>query len=342
MKDTAERDGCTLSVIAVAWNVADLTEACIRSVLSESGDVDLEVLLVDNGSAEGVSERIRRAYPTVRVVRNEQNVGFPAANNQALALASGRYVLFLNPDTEVRPGTLKRCVERLEEDPSIGIVGCRLELGDGSTQLEGARRTYRLRHLIAEVFYLHMILPRNRWAGDHRMSWWDHQGNREVEAVSGAFLMTRRALAVQLGGLPQDLFMYHEDLAYCLRARRAGWRVWYQGDVSTLHHWKQSSKRSPIALDLLLAECRVLLVREAQGRAAEWLARLAWGTGSGFRLLVALLGIFAPASVRSRYPRVFDSRRHLLQMVWVFLPALLTQRIPRAPEGVAQATAAAI
>src|SRR5262249_6133143 len=163
-------------------------------------------------------------------------------------------------------------------------------LGDGSTQLEGARRTYRLRHLIAEALYLHMLFPQNAWAGDHRMSWWDHQGAREVDAVSGAFLMTRAALARSLGGLPADLFMYHEDLAYCLRVRTAGWRVWYEGDVNTVHYWRRSSERSPLALELLVSECRVLLVREAQGRALGWVARVLWGIGSVVRLIIAMLG----------------------------------------------------
>ena len=329
-------DRCTLSVIVVAWNVAELTEACIRSVLRENADVDLEVILVDNASTDGVSERIRRVYPEVRVLRNEQNVGFPAANNQALPSAGGKYVLFLNPDTEVRGGALKRCVDRLERDATIGVVGCRLELSDGSTQLEGGRRAYRLQHLAAEVLYLHMLFPKSRWAGDHRMSWWDHRGEREVEAVSGAFLMTRKSVADAIGGLPEDLFMYHEDLAYCLRARRAGWRVWYQGDVDTVHHWQQSSGRSPLALDLLLSECRVLLVKEAQGGRAALLARLVWGVGSLLRVVVALAGVLATAKFRARYPRVFDARRHALQVVWAFLPALVAPRIPRAPASGAQ------
>jgi GT2 family glycosyltransferase len=333
---------CTLSVIVVAWNVADLTEACVRSVLREGTGLDLEIIVVDNGSGDGVSARIRGIHPKVRVIRNEQNIGFPAANNQALRSVRGQYVLFLNPDTEVRANTLQRCVERLELDPSIGVVGCRLELGDGSTQLEGARREYRLRHVIAEVLYLHMLFPNNRWAGDHRMSWWDHRGAREVEAVSGAFLMTRKNLADQIGGLPQDLFMYHEDLAYCLRARRAGWRVWYQGDVDTLHHWKQSSRRSPLALDLLVSECRVLLVRESQGRVAAFAARLVWGVGSALRMLVAFAGVLAPAEFKARFPRVFDARRHSLQTVWAFLPGLFRQQIPHGPQNNSQLTTQAV
>ena len=332
----ASEERCLLSVIVVAWNVADLTDACVRSVLREGRGLDLEIILVDNGSTDGVSERIRRAHPQVRILRNEQNIGFPAANNQALLSARGQHVLFLNPDTEVHAGTLQRCVERLERDASVGVVGCRLELGDGRTQLEGARRAYRLRHVLAEVLYLHMLFPHNRWAGDHRMSWWDHRGEREVEAVSGAFLMTRKSVADQIGGLPQELFMYHEDLAYCLRARRAGWRVWYQGDVDTLHHWRQSSSRSPLALDLLVSECRILLVREAQGRVASWAARIVWGLGSALRALVALGGTFAPRRITAQYPRVFDTRRHAQQTLWAFLPGLFAQRIPRGAQSSGQ------
>ena len=328
-----------LSVIIVAWNVADFTERCIESVVQTTRDLNVEILLVDNGSTDGVAERIPSRYPQVSVLRNDQNIGFPAANNQALARAQGEYVLFLNPDTVVKTGTIAQCVSRLYEDAAVGAVGCRLELEDGSTQLEGARRTYRLRHLLAEVLYLHMLFPRNAWAGDHRMSWWNHRGAREVEALSGAFLMTRTGLARGLGGLPEDLFMYHEDLAYCLRMRRAGWRIWYEGEVSTVHYWRRSSERSPLALDLLVSECRVLLVREAQGRVFGSVARVVWGVGCMVRLVVALSGFVAPAAWRERFPRVFDVRRHALQIVWAFLPWLLAARIPRAPQPVGQVAA---
>src|SRR5690606_31348674 len=167
-----------------------------------------------NASSDGTAQAVREHFPHVRVISNSVNVGFPRANNQALACARGRYVLYLNPDTEVRPGTLGACVAELDANPDIGVVGCRLESPDGTIQYEGARNTYRFRHLAFELLWLHMFFPRSRIFGDHRLGSWDHRGTRDVEAVSGAFMMVRRELAVRLGGLPDDVFMYHEDLSF--------------------------------------------------------------------------------------------------------------------------------
>ncbi len=319
-----------LSVIVVGWNVRELTLECLRHVYAAAPELSLEVVLVDNASADATPDAVAAEFPQAHLIRNRENVGFPRANNQALSCARGRYVLFLNPDALVQPGTLRACVDELEREERVGVVGCRLIYPDGRTQYECARRRYRLRHLAAELLYLHMFFPRGRLFGDELMAEWDHRGRRDVEQISGAFLMARREVVDAVGGLPAEIFMYHEDQAFCLRAGRLGWRIRYLGDVITVHHSGQSAGRTDAPLYLLEGESKLALIREGQGRVAAGAARVLFVLRSLIRLVVAALGAVLPAMrpLRERYPKVFHLRRHVFQLAWAVWPRAVRRRIP--------------
>ncbi|MBR9990938.1 MAG: glycosyltransferase family 2 protein [Gemmatimonadetes bacterium] len=319
-----------LSIIIVSWNVRDLVLACLDSIHADSGRPPLEIIVVDNASEDGTAAAVVARYPAVRVLANMDNVGFPRANNQALRHARGRHVLFLNPDTEVGAGTLGACVRELDVNPDIGVVGCRLQSAEGSIQYEGARNLYRFRHLLYEMMYLHMLFPNNRVFGDHRIGAWDHLGERDVEAVSGAFMMVPRHVAEQVGGLPEDLFMYHEDLSFCLRIQRLGLRVRYLGGVHTVHHWAQSSRRSTARLGLLEVECKHRFIAEADGRAWAAAARALIGLRAVLRMAIGTVGILVPQRWKAPYPRVFDIGLYWLQLKWSLRPASVAVHLPRA------------
>jgi GT2 family glycosyltransferase len=318
-----------VSVLVVTWNTRDLTLECVRHVLERRGALEVEVVVVDNASADGTAAALRERYPDVVVVENEANQGFPRANNQALALARGRHVLYLNSDAFVDPGTLEACVRALDGDPALGMVGCRLEYGDGRVQYEGARRDYRLGHMVSEFLYLHQLFPRHPVFASHLMGDWDHRDSRDVEAICGAFMMVRRDVAVALGGLPEDIFMYHEDLSFCMRVRDAGWRIRYLADVRTVHLANQSANRSPARLFLLEPEAFTLLIREKQGPLAGAAARALWGVRALVRLAIAGPASILPLrSLKARYPRLFHPERHALIFLWSLSPRLVRRLIP--------------
>ena len=321
-----------LSIIVVAWNVRELVLACLASIHADADRPSLEIIVVDNASDDGTAEAVVERYPAVRVLANRENVGFPRANNQALRHARGRYILYLNPDTEVAEGTLAACVRELENNPDVGLVGCRLETPAGAVQYEGGRNLYRFRHLLYELLYLHMLFPNSRVFGHHLIGEWDHRTDRDVEAVSGAFMMVPRELAMQVGGLPEDLFMYHEDLSFCLRVRRAGRRVRYLGGVHTVHHWAQSSRRSTAPLALLDVECKYRFIQELDGSAWAAAARGVLGLRAALRIGIGAIGLLLPARWKSPYPRVFDTRMYWLQLKWSLRPASVAMHMPRAPD----------
>lgn len=331
----AEPEVAKISVVIVTWNVRDLTLQCLHTLKTRADGIPLELVVVDNASDDGTADAVRLAFPDAIVIANEENVGFPRANNQALEVATGEYVLFLNPDTRVGEGTLGGCVAELDADPSVGMVGCRLLYENGDVQLECARRPYLLRHLLTETLYLHMLFPRHPVFGHHLMGDWDHTGRRDVEAICGAFMMVRRDIAQSLGGLPEDLFMYHEDLSFCLRVRRAGWTIRYLGDYTTTHLWRRSSSRSRVPLDLLEGEHKLLLIREAQGPTAAVVGRGVFVIRSAIRLGIAGAGALMPDRIRlrERYPRVFDARRHAVQLAWGLAPKAVRRLFGRTSEG---------
>jgi GT2 family glycosyltransferase len=318
-----------LSVIIVTWNVREMTMACLAALTRETAEIPTEIIMVDNASADDTVATVRSAYPDIRVIANSTNVGFPAANNQALEIAQGEYILYLNPDTEVGAGAVRACIDELDSDDRIAMAGCRLVLEDGSTQLECARRPYLLRHMVMETLYLHMLFPRSRVFGDHLMSYWDHSDSRDVDAICGAFMLVRADVAVSVGGLPEDVFMYHEDVAFCLRIRKAGWRIRYRGDVSTLHRWRGSSRKSSDALALLEGVYKVQLIRESQGAIAAGVARVVFAVRCITRVAIAGTGAILPVRrLRARYPRVFDLRSNSLQLAWAVAPFTVAHRVP--------------
>ena len=328
-----------LSVLIVSWNVRDMLTACLDALLREVDGMATEIILVDNASSDDTVAMVRARFPMVRVIANSENVGFPIANNQALREARGEYVLYLNPDTEVGQGSVTGCVAALDADPAVGMTGCKLVLEDGSVQLECARRPYLLRHLCMEVLYLHMLFPRSRIFGDHLMSYWDHEGERDVEAICGAFMLARRSVAQQVGGLPEDIFMYHEDVAFCTHVRRAGWRIRYLGHYSTLHRWRGSSRKSAAKLALLEGEYKLQLLRDTQGPWHARAGRAIFALRCAVRFVAggALSLLLGWTSLPERYPRVLDWRTHGLQLIWTVAPWLVAHQVPRAPQAAAMA-----
>jgi GT2 family glycosyltransferase/glycosyltransferase involved in cell wall biosynthesis len=319
-------------VIVVTWNATEMAATTVARALERSGTLDIEVIVVDNASPDGTADILRAVFaaePRVEIVDAGGNLGFARANNLALDRARGRHVVFLNPDTEVGPGTLETCVSELDADPRVGVVGCRLVYPDGRIQFEGARRAYRVRHLLWEALYLHALFPRSPMFAHQLMGDDDHLGVGDVEAVSGAFLMTPRRVALQLGGLPDDLFMYHEDLAYCIRARGAGLRVVYRGDVETVHHGAASSSRNPAPLELLEGEVRVRLIRDRSGSAWGLVGRAAFGLRQCCRALLAVPVALVPAA-RRRFPQVASVGKQLRLLIWTVWPGAAWGPLARA------------
>jgi GT2 family glycosyltransferase len=246
-----------LSIIIVNYCTRDLLRDCLASI-RRNGFAGLETMVVDNHSSDDSVAMVEREFPEVRLITNRENLGFAKANNQAIRQSAAKYALLLNSDTVVLPGALQAMVAIMDQHADVGGVACRLRFEDGRIQ-PSARRTdsgtglvwlvWRLSG-VARLFQsdrLRQIIHRRcrfllgSTIGAYLDSYDAGQSPMEVETLSGACLMLRAEAVKQVGWLDENFFMYLEDLDYCLRLRKAGWRLFYLPSAEIIHLAGQSS-----------------------------------------------------------------------------------------------------
>ncbi|NLE43915.1 MAG: glycosyltransferase family 2 protein [Chloroflexi bacterium] len=228
-----------LSVVIVSWNVCELLRRCLQSVLA--APIRLEVIVVDNASSDGTTAMVATEYPEIQLVVNSRNVGFPAANNQGIALASGRTVLLLNPDTEIVGDALATLVAYADAHADVGLVGPQLLNPDGSVQ-PSRRRFPTLATAFFESTWLQQWAPRSV-VRDYYVLDRSDDVTQDVDWVFGAAMLVKREVLDQVGVLDEGYFMYSEELDWCRRIRTAGWRVVYLPAARVVHHGGKSSEQ---------------------------------------------------------------------------------------------------
>ena len=264
-----------LSVIVVSWNVRDLLRRCLSSVPgagSSPCDLGAEVVVVDNASTDGSVRMVEQEFPSVRIVANSTNRGFPAANNQGMALANGRYILLLNPDTEVLDNALETMVDFADAHSDVGVVGPRLLNTDGSVQ-SSRRRFPTLATAIFESTWLQPCAPRRLLEHYHVLDRPDDD-TIDVDWVTGAAVMVRRETIDRVGALDEGYFMYSEELDWCRRIRDAGWRVVHLPTAQVIHHVGKSSEQVVVARHVHFQTSKVRYFRKYHSAAAAETLRL--------------------------------------------------------------------
>ena len=223
-----------LSIIIVNWNTRHVVGDCLESVLANLGTLKAEVIVVDNGSADGSAEMITRDFPHVRLIANEDNRGFAAANNQGMLLASGRYVLLLNPDTVVLDDVLEGTIAYADENPDAGVVGCQVLENPDTVQ----RTCFRFPSPLGIFLWASGAIacfPRShlaRWATYGR---WQRDHERDVDVVSGSFMLVRHEAIEEVGLMDEGYFVFAEEADWCYRFRQAGWRCVFAPVGRILH-----------------------------------------------------------------------------------------------------------
>jgi GT2 family glycosyltransferase len=234
--------GVKLSVIIVSWNTKDLLRACLSSLHKEIAALEAEVFVVDNDSSDGSAAMVAAQFNSVKLIANATNRGFAAANNQALALASGDYILLLNPDTEVQPGGLPFLIEFIERHPKAGIVAPQLLNSDGSIQ-RSCRQFPSFLGMTYELLGLSRMFSHVQKFRQYKMLDWNHDDERQVDQPEGACLLVRRAVIEQVGKLDEGFFMLFEEVDWCYRIKQAGWEIWFTPGAKVVHHYGQSIKQ---------------------------------------------------------------------------------------------------
>lgn len=262
-----------VSIIIVNWNTRDILRDCLKSVYEQVGQVVIEVIVIDNASSDGSPEMVRAEFPQVILMANSQNQGFARANNQAIVVAKGRYILLLNSDTVVLADAIAKVVEFADANPDTAVIGCRVLNPDGTLQ-PTCFRFPSLLNLLLSSTYLYKLFPRNRFFGRERMLRWDRNDVREVDVVTGCFMLVRRGAIQQVGALDETFFMYGEETDWCYRFKRAGCKIMFTPDAQIIHFGGQSSKQAAPQMTLQLRGSILHFLRKHRSRLEYWLACL--------------------------------------------------------------------
>lgn len=232
----------TFSILIVSFNTRELTLTCLRSVFEQTHNDALEVIVVDNQSSDGSAEAIEVAFPQVRLIRAERNLGFAAANNLAAELAKGEYLLLLNPDTVVLDGAIDKLLRFAETNPEAGIWGGRTLFADESLNPASCWAKPTLWSLFCQATGLTALFRNTRLFNPEAYGGWLRDSVREVDIVSGCFFLIRRELWEQLGGFDPVFFMYGEEADLCLRARAFGARPMVTPEATIIHYGGASER----------------------------------------------------------------------------------------------------
>ncbi|MCY4106599.1 MAG: glycosyltransferase family 2 protein [Chloroflexi bacterium] len=268
-----------LGIVIVSWNVADLLKRCLASVFSQQSNFKFHVIVVDNASQDGSADLVQSDFPEVELIRSEKNLGYSTANNWGLkslgfdgaSLPRSRYVLLLNPDTELPPQALSEMVAYLTERPEVGAAGPKLILPDGSLDL-ACRRSFPS----PSVSFWHFTrlakwFPKSRRLGQYNMTYIDPDQDIEVDSVVGAFMLVRSEVIESVGLLDERFFMYGEDLDWAFRIKQEGWQIRYNPAVVVKHVKRASSSQSQRARQEFYVAMHLFYLKHYRKQTATWL-----------------------------------------------------------------------
>ncbi|MCJ7804275.1 glycosyltransferase family 2 protein, partial [Patescibacteria group bacterium] len=232
-----------LSIIIVNYNTKDFLKKCLESLQPAIGKTSFrtEIIIADNGSTDGSVEYLEEVKKNkdwqIKVIQNNENLGFAKANNLALKKAQGHYILFLNPDTIVQKETLKTMIKFMDENPKVGAATCRVELTDGQLDQACHRGFPTAWNAFCYFSGLEKLFPKSKIFAGYSLTFLPLDKIHEIDAGAGAFLIVRREAGEPLGWFDEDHFWYGEDLDFCYRLKQKGWKVMFVPTTKIIH-WK--------------------------------------------------------------------------------------------------------
>lgn len=278
-----------LTVIIVNYNVKHFLEQCLLSVQKAVEGITNEVYVVDNTSVDGSQQMVRENFPWVKLIDNAENVGFSKANNQAIRITKGEYVLLLNPDTVVEESTFHKCLQFMEDHPKAGALGVKMIDGDGKFLPESKRALPTPWVAFYKIFGLAALFPKSKTFGKYHLSYLDKEEDHEVEVLSGAFMLMRKQCLDEIGLLDETFFMYGEDVDLSYRVTLGGWKNYYFSGTRIIHYKGESTKKGSLNYVRVFYNAMIIFAQKhfSAGRARSYifLIRMAvW-----FRAIISIL-----------------------------------------------------
>ena len=252
-----------LSIVIVNFNTSDCLDDCLSSIQKYVRDLNFEIIVADNASADNSVEIVKNNYQDVILITNKTNIGFGAAVNKAVKIAEGKYVLVLNPDNIFISNCLPNLINIMENDKNIGILSCKILKGT-LDNMEHNISAYKYPNYYGEVLeampFLNKLAAKFDIDRQYKSEIFNNTNLIDVDWVGGNFLLVRMTLFEDIGGFDENYFMYYEEIDLCLRAKRSGWRVCYIPSENIFHEGQRSSNKFREECDFYCAESQLYYI----------------------------------------------------------------------------------
>lgn len=256
-----------VSIIIVNWNTRQLLQDCLQSIVSTTQNIAYEIIVIDNASSDDSVQMVKDEFPQVRLIENDDNRGFSAANNQGMAIAQGEYVLLLNSDTVVLEDAIERTLAFARQTPDAAVVGCRV-LNTDRTLQPTCFRFPSVLNLFLSTTYLYKMFPKNAFFGRERMTNWERDDVRQVDVVTGCFMLVRREAIDQVGVMDENYYFYGEETDWCYRFKQADWKCLFTPGAEIIHLGGQSSRKVRTQADMQLRASLLQFMKKHSSKAA--------------------------------------------------------------------------
>ena len=251
-----------LSIVIVNYNVRYFLEQCLHSVEEAIEGIEAEVFVVDNNSVDGSNTMVETKFPQFHLIANKENAGFSRANNQAIKIAGGEYILLLNPDTVLEHDTLKKCIQFMDEHPDAGGLGIKMVDGKGKFLPESKRGLPTPTVAFWKIFGLSSLFPKSKIFGKYHLGYLDNDETHEVDVLSGAFMMLRKTTIEKIGMLDESFFMYGEDIDLSYRITKGGFKNYYFPEARIIHYKGESTKKSSINYVFIFYNAMIIFAKK--------------------------------------------------------------------------------
>lgn len=272
-----------VSVLVVSWNTCEILQNCLQSIYDQTKNISFEVIVIDNCSSDGSAKMVRTVFPRATLIENNGNSGFAKANNQGMAIAKGKYVLLLNPDTVVLEGAIQKAFSYAEDHVGAAVVGCQVWLNEEEIQ-QTCFAFPSVWGILVMKLGLRRLFPRSRVFGWIDYGDWDRKKERVVDVVSGMFMLVRQTAIDQVGVMDEDYFIYAEETDWCCRFHRAGWQCLFT-PIARIIHLDGGNKSTDLVKTKMYVQMQksiLIYLRKQRGR-------LSWCTAKGIYIFSMLL-----------------------------------------------------
>lgn len=255
-----------LSIVIVNYNVKYFLEQCIQSILDSKTKRSYEIIVVDNQSSDGSVERIRHLFPEIKLIENEENVGFSKANNIGFKQASGEYILILNPDTVLQENTIEKSLEFYEKTDHIGALGVRMIDGSGQFLRESKRGFPSPWTSFCKISGIYRFFPNSRFFNSYYQGHINEMQTAPVDILTGAFMLVRKDILDQAGGFDEDYFMYGEDIDLSYTIAELGYQNYYYPETTIIHYKGESTKKGSLNYVKVFYQAMIIFAKKHLGK----------------------------------------------------------------------------